>query len=465
MNFFSIEFSFIFLVFLIIYWNIKNLTLQNLCILLLNYILVYIFGGIAAFFTLLFYTFFIHFAALFIAHKKNHFALLSSIFLSICILCFFKYYTSLKDFFSQIFISIGFSSIQADVLMPLGLSFYVFTSITYLYSVFQEEENEPTLNPSLQSFESLMVYLSFFPTFIAGPIMRAPFFFEQLHQKRIWDKSMVPTILVLLIFGIFKKIIIANYAGIYSTPILQDPTHQDTFHLILALYGYAIQIYCDFSGYVNLVSAFALMIGFHLPPNFNMPYTARNLKDFWARWHISLSTFIRDFIYIPLGGNKKGILLTQIFVLISFGLSGIWHGNTINFLIWGILHGLGIVFINILRHYNISFKKVPLLPKLITFHYVCFCWIFFYYDQFQESLDFIKTLSFGFYFNSGQLSILLIALLGFIIYQFFIDFFELCVKFFSLIPQKLLFIILIPIAFIIFTLMPNGIPNFIYAGF
>lgn len=463
MNFFSLEFGLLFIIFLPIYWGIKNLSVQNFSILFFNYLLIFTLGSPYIAITLLFYTIFIHFAALYIAYKKTKFALLSSISLALCNLCFFKYYSSIKIFFSEILQSLGLSPMASEVLMPLGISFYTFASITYLYSIYQAREEKQ--NTNLQSFEFLATYLSFFPTFVAGPIMRAEFFFSQLHKKRIFDSSFMPIIFALLLFGIIKKVIIANYAGIYTGPILSDPTHQNSISLLLGIYGYALQIYCDFSGYVNLVTAFGLMIGFKLPLNFNMPYIARNLKDFWARWHISLSNFIRDFIYIPLGGNKKGFLSTQIFVLISFGLSGIWHGNTANFLIWGLLHGIGIVFINMLKVCNINFKKVPLLPKFLTFHYVCFCWIFFYYSELEEALTYLHTLIFHFSLSSNDWGILILVWLIFTLYQFCVGFFELSVKIIAKIPSFLMPIIMALLAMGIFSIMPNGIPNFIYAGF
>ncbi len=463
MNFFSLEFGLLFITFLPIYWWIKNLVIQNYLILFFNYLLIFTLGSPYVAITLLFYTIFIYFAAHYIAYKKTKFALLSSIFFALCNLCFFKYYPSIKIFFSQILQSFGLSPMASEVFMPLGISFYTFASITYLYSIYQTREKNP--NTNLKNFTSLAAYLSFFPTLVAGPIMRADFFFSQFEQKRIFDSSFMPIIFTLLLFGIVKKVIIASYAGIYTEPILSDPMHQNSISLLFGIYGYALQIYCDFSGYVNLVTAFGLMIGFKLPINFNMPYTARNLKDFWARWHISLSNFIRDFIYIPLGGNKKGFLATQIFVLISFGLSGIWHGNTANFLIWGLLHGMGIIFINILNVCNINFKKVPLLPKLLTFHYVCFCWIFFYYSDFNQAWEYIHTLTSNFYLSSNDWGALILIWLIFTLYQFCVGFFEYSVKFMAKIPDFLIPIVITLIVLVIFSAMPSGIPNFIYAGF
>lgn len=465
MNFFSIEFTLLFLLFLTIYWSIKDIKYQNMAILVFNYTLIVVLGNFYVALVLLLYSICIHFFALWIATSKKRFILLLSIALAVLNLCFFKYFPSIKNFFEIIFKDIGFNDNQIEILMPLGISFYTFASITYLKWVYDGRIQNSVFNKNLQSFEYLASYLSFFPTFISGPIMRAEYFFAQFEKPRIWQPQNTGLIFILLLFGIFKKIIIANYAGIYTTEIFKDPYSFNAIELLLAIYGYSLQIYCDFSGYVNLVSAFALMIGFTLPPNFNMPYTAKNLKDFWSRWHISLSTFIRDFIYIPLGGNKKGFFYTQIFVLISFGISGIWHGNTLNFLIWGLLHGCGIIIVNILQRLKISFSFLPLFSKLITFNFVTFCWIFFYYPDLSQSLDFIKAFKSNVPISPENIILLCLAFVIFFIYQFSIYLESFCITLFKKIPNAMKPLWLALLLIVIFSIMPSGIPNFIYASF
>ena len=463
MNFFSLEFALLFFGFLAIYWNLKNHTLQNAFILFFNYGLLLTLGNLYLTLVLLCYTIAIHFCALYITHSQKRFALLAAIALALLNLCFFKYYPSIKEFFGGLLGAFGFSTSQVEILMPLGISFYTFSSITYLRWVYEGRQANSVFNPNLQSFESLATYLSFFPTFVAGPIMRADFFFEQFNQKRHWQNQNVNLIFTLALFGITKKILLANYLGIYVAKILDDPSSFDATTLLLGIYGYSAQIYFDFSGYVNLVCAFALMMGFRLPPNFNMPYTAKNLKDFWARWHISLSTFIRDFIYIPLGGNKKGFFLTQIFVLIAFTLSGLWHGNTLNFLIWGALHGVGIIILNLLARFHISLQRIPLLSKLITFNFVTFCWVFFYYPEFSQSLDFLSALLTP--PQSAQILPLLAVLGIFVLYQLCAPLQGICVLGLARTPTLLKPLVLALVLLVIFATMPNGIPNFIYAGF
>lgn len=465
MNFFSIEFSLLFLSFLAIYWSLKNYKQQNLLILLFNYTLILVLGNSYVALVLLFYSIFIHFSALAIASYQKRFLLFASIAISVLFLCFFKYYSSIKDFVIVLFGFIGFKETQVDILMPFGISFYTFASITYLKWVYDGRIQGSAFNKNLQSFESVATYLSFFPTFISGPIMRADFFFYQFEKKRTWIPENTNLIFVLLIFGITKKIIFASYLDIYVTEILKNPHNFNPIELLLGIYGYSMQIYCDFSGYVNLVCAFALMIGFDLPTNFNMPYIAKNLKDFWSRWHISLSTFIRDYIYIPLGGNKKGFFKTQIFVLISFCISGVWHGNTLNFLIWGGLHGIGIIIVNCMQRFSISFHKIPLLSKLITFNFVTFCWIFFYYQDFSQSLDFFYAFDNDLPITQTNIILLCLGFFIFFAYQFCIDLDKFYISHLKKIPNIIKPFYLILILAFIFSVMPSGIPNFIYADF
>lgn len=465
MSYFSIEFSLLLLAFFALYWVLKkSYKVQNLALLGFNYCIIYLFSPYFAMIVLI-YTLIIHFWALFISTMKMRFVFWGAICCAVLFLCFFKYYASIKDEFDILLSFIGLSFLEVDIAFPLGLSFYAFASITYLRAVYEgSTESQNDSNQALQSIIGLATYLSFFPTFLAGPIMRSSFFFEQYHRAR--QMGDIDLIFALIILGVVKKALIASYLEIYSSPILNSPFEHHSVELIGAVCAYSVQLYCDFSGYVNLVCAFALMLGFVLPPNFNMPYTAQNLKDFWARWHISLSTFIRDFIYIPLGGNKRGFLLTQIFVLIAFGLSGMWHGNSMNFMIWGLLHGLGIVVLNCLKALQIP--PMPYrLSSFITMCYVGFCWIFFYFHSFEQTQDFFIAFANGFNEQATMSAYitLMMFFISFLLYPFLALLLDGLTQGIKIIPWWLkpfaLAIFIIPII----AMMPSGIPNFIYAGF
>lgn len=467
MSFFSLEFSFLLLGFFIVYWSITQTQIRNLALLGFNYLILTLFSPYFAF-TLFFYTCFVYCLSHLIDTSKTRFAFLSCVSLVILILCFFKYYGSIKDEFDTFLVFMGFDFLKLDVIFPLGLSFYTFASITYLRAVYEARQvlianSSYEDNHELESFTALASYLSFFPTIVAGPILRSRFFFDQYHAQRAFDS--IDLIITLILFGIVKKALIANYLGLYSSPILNTPFEYHPLELINAIFAYSVQIYCDFSGYVNLVCAFALMLGFELPPNFNMPYTARNLKDFWNRWHISLSTFIRDFIYIPLGGNKHGFLATQAFVLIAFSLSGLWHGNTWTFLIWGLLHGFGLIYLNILKALELEFPRP--IGMASTFIYVSFCWIFFYYHSLDSVRDYFLAFlqNFSLPYPTNAWLLLTSFVLIYILYPLSKGLTEKIQNALSLIPWFIKPFVLSFVLFILINFMPSGIPHFIYESF
>ncbi|WP_121726068.1 MBOAT family O-acyltransferase [Helicobacter labetoulli] len=468
MSFFSIEFSVLLLVFFSLYWAVKSSKIQNLLLLGFNYLVIYLFSPYFALIVGV-YTCLVYVLALFIDTARVRFVFLACVGVCVLFLCFFKYYANIKDEFDALLILFGLDFLESDIIFPLGLSFYTFNSITYLNQVYKESKNlmrdeyYEEQNPALQSFVALATYLSFFATFLAGPIMRSHFFFSQYHAKK--ELGSLDLIIALILFGVVKKVLIANYAQMYATPILNTPFSYHSFELLSAMFAYSVQIYCDFSGYVNLVCAFGLMLGFVLPPNFNMPYMAKNLKDFWNRWHISLSSFIRDYIYIPLGGNKNGFVMTQILVLFAFGLSGIWHGNTWTFLIWGFLHGFGLVVLNCYK--QLGLPKLPFGGASLTFLFVSLCWIFFYYHSLDEAINFFRAMYQNFSLTSP---IYVWGVLGgfvvlFLLYPFMSKAIESTQSLFSVIPLVLKPIVLAVIFMLIVGFMPSGIPNFIYASF
>lgn len=458
MIYFTPEFAIVLLIFLCAYWWIfrfYGVRAQNTSILFFNYIIIIwinpYFALVLGLYTLVIYCF-----SRLIFRLDYGIILLFCVSVLVLILSFFKYFSSIKDSVIAIFGFFGLDFLADSIIFPLGISFYTFASITYLYEVYK--------NRKLENLKDLATYLSFFPTFISGPIMKSSFFFSQLHEHRIFSK--MELIFVLIIFGLIKKVLLASYLQGFSDNILQNPADFSTLSLLLGIYAYGLRLYCDFSGYVDLVSAFALMLGFHLPRNFNMPYSARNIRDFWGRWHITLSHFIRDFIYIPLGGNKRGFFLTQVFILISFALSGIWHGNSLNFLIWGLLHGGGVVVFNIFRFYKLSIN-VPYVSSFLTINFVMFAWVFFYFESFGDAILYLES----FYVNASfpisdwEITILLILILAFLLYPFLKDLDRKASILLTKIPYIIQPFIFSCFLILIIGFSPSGIPNFIYAGF
>ena len=225
-------------------------------------------------------------------------------------------------------------------------------------------------------------YVSFFPHLVAGPIVRASVFIPQIYKEFRLSRPEFSHALYMISKGLIKKIIISNFIALNLVDRVFDaPSIYSGFENLLAIYGYGLQIYCDFSGYTDIAIGVALILGFRLPVNFNSPYKATSISDFWKRWHISLSQWLRDYLYISLGGNKKGKIRTYLNLMVTMLLGGLWHGASLKFIIWGGLHGIGLVINKI---WNVIFKSQAkaswfgrIVSVFITFQFVNFCWIFF----------------------------------------------------------------------------------------
>jgi D-alanyl-lipoteichoic acid acyltransferase DltB (MBOAT superfamily) len=254
------------------------------------------------------------------------------------------------------------------IALPVGISFFTFQAISYVVDVKRGlVEPATTLDAA--------VYLSFFPHLVAGPIVRAKEFLPQLAAPRDPNKVAVGSGIALIALGLVKKVVIADYlARTLVDPVFAVPQAYAGPDALLAAYGYAAQIYCDFSGYTDIAIGLALLMGYVFPQNFRSPYRATGFRDFWRRWHMTLSRFLRDFLYIPLGGNRKGRIKTYRNLMITMILGGLWHGAAWTFVLWGAFHGAGLVG----EHALGSRLKAPVwLRWLVTFHLIVFGWILF----------------------------------------------------------------------------------------
>lgn len=263
------------------------------------------------------------------------------------------------------------------IILPVGISFYTFQSLSYTIDVYRGKM-QPVKNIIDFGF-----FVTFFPQLVAGPIVRAAEFIPQVYEDFKLTFKEYGFALFLIINGLIKKMVISDYISInFVDRVFDNPAAYSGFENLMSVYGYAIQIYCDFSGYTDIAIGIGLLLGFRLPLNFNSPYIAENITDFWRRWHISLSTWLRDYLYIPLGGNRKGKLRTYINLLITMLLGGLWHGAAWRFIIWGGLHGIGLAlnkaWLSIFPHKNTTKTRFRhFLNVFFTFHFVCFSWIFF----------------------------------------------------------------------------------------
>lgn len=289
-------------------------------------------------------------------------------------LAYFKY----TNFLLDTFFSIGGGEFKPlDIFLPVGVSFFTFQSLSYTLDVYRGH-----LKP-VDNILDYAFFVSFFPQLVAGPIVRASDFLPQIYKPTVVTSEMFGRGVFLVGCGLFKKAVISDYISInFVDRVFDAPSLYSGIENLFAVYGYALQIYCDFSGYSDMAIGIALILGFRFPLNFDSPYQSKNITEFWRRWHISLSTWLRDYLYISLGGNRKGERRAYINQMLTMLLGGLWHGASWRFIIWGALHGLALTAHKFFR------KRFPkksgfespwkdLARVFVTFNFVCFCWIFF----------------------------------------------------------------------------------------
>ncbi len=298
---------------------------------------------------------------------------------------YFKYYDFFVSSGDNLLSTIGLSApvgLRA-LILPVGLSFYTFMAISYIVDTYRGD----FVPVSLARFAA---YLSFFPHLVAGPIVRPGELLPQIETPR--DPRSVDTsrAFYLIGTGLFKKVVIANFlASSIVDDVFGAPGQHSSLEILVAVYAYAVQIYADFSGYTDMAIGLALLLGFRFPQNFDSPYAAVSIQDFWRRWHMTLSRWLRDYVYIPLGGNRKGELATYRNLLLTMLIGGLWHGAGWTFVVWGGLHGLGLA-VGRYRRGADSEQPTGLAlwrARLVTFHVVCFAWIFFRADSFGTAKD------------------------------------------------------------------------------
>jgi D-alanyl-lipoteichoic acid acyltransferase DltB (MBOAT superfamily) len=276
-----------------------------------------------------------------------------------------------------------------EVGLPIAISFLTFHALSYIIDVYHRK-----LAPT-RSLVDILLYISFFPHLIAGPIVRAKAFLEQTVRRSNPKDIRLGFAVFLIVGGLFKKVIVANYLSTdFVDGVFRSPTEYSRLDLLLGMYAYALQIYCDFSAYTDIAIGVANLLGYQFPQNFNQPYRALSVQDFWRRWHMTLSFWLRDYLYIPLGGNRGGALFTYRNILITMVLGGLWHGASVSFIIWGLLHGLALVVERMLGVTGPGgHRHVPAaISWLVTFHFVCLTWVFFRAPSLDGALAYLSTL-------------------------------------------------------------------------
>ena len=357
--------------------------------------------------------------------------LITSICVNIGMLSYFKYFYFLLDLGQMLLASLGIATEPAiplearDYFIPAGISFYTFQTLSYTADIYRRE-----ITP-LKRWIDYLFYLSFFPQLVAGPIVRAKDFIPQIYRRPQLLKAEYGEALTLILSGLVKKAIIGDFIGANLVDLIfAEPTRFTGLENLFAVYGYAMQIYCDFSGYSDMAIGIALLLGFRFNINFDSPYQSGNITEFWRRWHISLSTWLRDYLYIPLGGNRKGAIRTYVNLLVTMLLGGLWHGAAVRFILWGAIHGVALALHKLYMQIFDALgwrRKKPLkiqrfLGQIITFHLVCFAWIFFRADSMETALSVITQISDHFtpevflQFVVGYKNVLLLLLLGYLLH-------------------------------------------------
>lgn len=473
----SLEFLLFFLCFFPLYWAVKRPHYQNLLLLVCGLAWLFSLSALFAFAVVLFSLVINLIAELMLraeteGARRRYYGL--GIGLTLANLAFFKYY----DFF-RAQVQAVWPSDWIDILLPLGISYYSFQAIAYLTSLLRQE-------PVKLAWHHLLLHFSCFLTITAGPIARVGAF-KQGNEHYLGMKTQLETqeprsifiphlAIGLILLGVAKKWWFAGaLAENVVTPVFENPSQYDLFSLLAAVYGYTFQLFFDFSGYSDLVIGLAMLLGFQLPRNFNMPFVATNLKAFWQRWHISLSSWIRDYIYIPLGGNQKGFVRTQLYLALAMVLSGVWHGSGWNFFLWGLAHGLAFVVLNVMGHYvpGRLIADIPWIGKglaiLLTFHFVALTFVIFRTANLEETLLFYQALWHNEQgFDMHNLSAMLWLCGGVLVlafYRYLAQAFDYFCYDLSQMPLVVWALAVVVLASVIVIFAPSGIPAFIYANF
>ena len=298
-----------------------------------------------------------------------------------------KYYEFVRATVQTLIGAMGMPSFLplVDVVAPVGVSFFTFQAITYLIWVGQAPARA-------RSLKDVLLFLSFWPTLFAGPILRAAAFFGQIDAARPGQPRKAMSALYMIMLGLIQKMLLSSWlAEQWVDPVFRIPEQASGLVLLSGMVAYSLQIFLDFGGYTLIVTGLGLLLGYELPVNFRQPYLARNLQDFWSRWHVSLSSFIRDYIYIPMGGSRQGWWRTQANVMTGMLVSGLWHGANWTFIVWGLLHGLGVVALHAMRRWDLPAWPLP-LARLATFLFVTLAWVFFRADSLEQAGSLLQGL-------------------------------------------------------------------------
>ncbi len=324
--------------------------------------------------------------------RVRRLALMLGIVSSLLVLGVFKYFNFFADSFAELAGIVGLPAnrVTLNIVLPVGISFYTFQAISYMVDVHRGEI------AAKRRLLDVAFYIAFFPQLVAGPIVRASNFIPQMDELRRWADVNVKAFLTLFLIGFIKKACVSDNIAPYVDLVFENPEAFTASSVIAGVFLYGVQIYCDFSGYSDMAIACAGLLGYKFPANFKSPYLSPDIQQFWRRWHISLSSWLRDYLYIPLGGNRNGNMRRDVNLMTTMVLGGLWHGASFNFVIWGFLHGAALMIERTWNEHVAS--KIsslgwvgPVLGTALTFYWVNLAWIFFRAPTLSESVQMSLT--------------------------------------------------------------------------
>lgn len=400
---------------------------------------------------------------------KRRLIVCCSLCINLGLLCYFKY----TNFFYEMLAPLWHGTYHPlDIFLPVGISFFTFQSLSYTIDVYRKD-----LKP-LSNLLDYVFYVSFFPQLVAGPIVRARDFIPQIRKPLYVSADMFGQGVFFIVSGLFKKAVISDYISVnFVERIFDNPGLYSGLENLFGVYGYALQIYCDFSGYSDMAIGIALLLGFRFPINFNSPYKADSVTDFWHRWHISLSTWLRDYLYISLGGNRKGKIRTYLNLFLTMLLGGLWHGASWNFIVWGGLHGIALAVHKYVRsllgraknYRSTGWKRF--FAVVITFHFVCFCWIFFRNTTFEASATMIRQIFTAFHLElavqlfTGYWKVFLLMGIGYLLHACPDRWQDACSRGMIRLPLVGQALVLVLLVYLVMQVKSSDIQPFIYFQF
>ena len=383
---------------------------------------------------------------------------------NLSLLGYFKYYDFLSANLAALLLRFGLHAEfgSTGLALPIAISFLTFHGLSYVIDIYRG-----VLKPSRSPID-LMLYIAFFPHLVAGPIVRASDFLTQLSKPSDPARIALGRSMLLILGGLVKKVIIASHISTrFVDPVFINPPDFGSLDLVLAMYAYAIVIYCDFSAYTDIAIGVANLLGYQFPQNFNQPYRAQSLQDFWRRWHMTLSSWLRDYLYVPLGGNRFGSLMTYRNLLLTMGLGGLWHGAGTQFIVWGLIHGVGLSIERLLGVGGVAASaSMRALRWFITFNIVCVAWIFFRSQSFDAALDYFRAI--GAHAptpTSVSLFVLALMALGFVTQFFPQSLFTRLEQAYERAPLTAQIAAPALVIWLISVFAPAGVPPFIYFQF